>query len=562
MRGRDPESKGASMVPADDERASANEPEDNTSTRGTFFKKLKFWKRDKKDANEPTRLKTLPQYLMHWTTPVWIAAAGFLIALAFAVNWRGTIHWPSADAMKLCATIAGAGFAFSAWQQRSHDNATRENEQARVQRELEADSQERERIRLEQIERDEYWKRREQIYQLLGSKNPGLRLGAVALLTELADSAAHSTLLNDTEKQQLQRHIIDTLCLQLWHEGLNKTEEGNQEEHAEIQRTIISTIAIRINMQDHSDYHADWSQYVINLSEITMITPINISNIKTSAPLIFNSTKFLKPFNISDSTLLQIYWETAQFYSYLSVSGINSVCTISIDNLPTYAPSILFDNSIIKINRRTLSIDLSNFKQNTPYPAIRFNECLFYTRDSSTTRKRGSYLPQPKLYIYTHAETDPTYSTPQNLTITKCKFSDIEISSENPESEIRINECTINNFIEIKFEDAENSFTHTRAPSKQHKHILLHQSTLISPPKTIPVTVTKETELSIDTLVDFRQNRISRTNNLDKVNILDYKLEINNPEPIHFTERTEPNQPDFEWRTGGNIKDEYDDIEE
>lgn len=102
------------MAPADDEQTSTNEPEDNTSTRGTFFEKLKFWKRDKKDADKPARLKTLPKYLMHWTTPIWIAAAGFLIALAFAANWRGTFHWPSADAMKLCATIAGAGFAFSA----------------------------------------------------------------------------------------------------------------------------------------------------------------------------------------------------------------------------------------------------------------------------------------------------------------------------------------------------------------------------------------------------------------------------------------------------------------
>ena len=270
----------------------------------------------------------------------------------------------------------------------------------------------------------------------------------------------------------------------------------------------------------------------------------------------------MKPFEISDSTLLQIYWETAQFYSYLHVFSINSVCTINIDDLPTYAPSILFENAIIKINRRTLSIDLSNFKHNTLYPQIRFDECLFYTRDSSTTRKRSTYLPQPKLYIYAHAETDPTYSTPQDLTITKCRFSDIEISSENPESQIRINECIINNFIEIKFEDAKNSFTPTRAPSKQHKHILLHQNTLVSPPKTIPVTVTKETELSIDTLIDFRQNRISRTNNLNKVNILDCTLDINNPEPIHFTEQTGPNQLDFEWWTGGNSKDEYDDIED
>ena len=554
------------MVPADDDHKDTPEVDSSTSTK----------------ERKSGQLTPMPDYLMHWLTPVLFAvillAAGCFLASIWRMplrlvswqtinpfwppSWPFNYHWPSKDAMALCATIAGAGFAFSAWQQRSHDNIAREKD-ALTKQEAEKTARETaERNRREQIERDEYWKRREQIYQLLGSKNPGLRLSAVALLAELADSAAHSTLLNETERQQLQRHIIDTLCLQLRHEGLSKTEDGNQGEHAEIQRTIINTIVIRINMQDHSDYHADWSQYVINLSEITMITPINISNIKTSAPLIFNSTKFLKPFNISDSTLLQIHWEAAQFYSYLSVSSINSVCTISIDDLPTHAPSILFDNSIIKINKRTLSIELSNFKQNTPYPEIRFNECLFYTRDSGTTRKRSGYLPQPKLYIYAYAETDPTYSTPQNLTITKCKFSGIEISSENPESQIRINECIINNSIEIKFEDAENSFTPTRAPSKQHKHILLHQNTLISPPKTIPVTVTKETELSIDTLINFRQNRISRTNNLDKVNVLDYKLDINNPEPIHFTERTEPNQPDFEWRTGGNVKDEYDDIEE
>jgi len=46
------------------------------------------------------------------------------------------------------------------------------------------------------------------------------------------------------------------------------------------------------------------------------------------------------------------------------------------------------------------------------------------------------------------------------------------------------------------------------------------------------------------------------------IRTLDYTLDINNPEPIHFTEQTGPNQPDFEWRTGGNTKDEYDDIED
>ena len=215
------------MVPADDEHKSANEAEKNTSTQRNFVEKLKFWKRCKING-EPAPLQPLPDCLMKWKAPVWIAVAGFFIALPFAIIWRGTPHWPSAEAMKLCATIAGAGFAFSAWQQRSHDNAVNAK-QAQVA-----------------IERDDYWKRREHIYQLLGSENPGLRLSAVALLAELADSAAHSNLLNEIEKQQLQRHIIDTLCLQVRREGLNQTHEGTPDEHAEIQNAILQVILERI----------------------------------------------------------------------------------------------------------------------------------------------------------------------------------------------------------------------------------------------------------------------------------------------------------------------------
>ena len=254
------------MVRADDAHKSTNEAEKNTLIQQNFVEKLKFWKLRDEDEHEPARLTAMPSCLMHWWTPVLFAfillAGGCFLAsiwrmplrplsweiinLFWPPSWPFNYHWPSKDAMALCATIAGAGFAFSAWQQRSHDNAVNAMQTQAA------------------IEREDYWKRREHIYQLLGSENPGLRLSAVALLAELADSAAHSNFLNETEKQQLQRHIIDTLCLQLRHEGLNKTEEGNQEEHAEIQRTIINTIIIRINMQDNSDYQADWSQHVID----------------------------------------------------------------------------------------------------------------------------------------------------------------------------------------------------------------------------------------------------------------------------------------------------------
>ena len=294
------------MVPADDESTSTNESEEDTSTRGTFFERFKFWKRDKKDANEPARLKTLPQYLMHWTTPVWIAAAGFLIALAFAVNWRGTIHWPSADAMKLCATIAGAGFAFSAWQQRSHDNAVRDDDkldreraaaQARAEREEQRGLEETR--RLEQIERDEYWKRREHIYQLLGSENPGLRLGAVALLAELADKAAQSEQLNKTEQQQLQRHIIDTLCLQLRHEGIDRNGEGTISERAQIQEAIFETILTRIELPEDESPYADWSRESINITSCVVHTPIYITNLTTHATIDLSQSTFLGKFELN-----------------------------------------------------------------------------------------------------------------------------------------------------------------------------------------------------------------------------------------------------------------------
>lgn len=244
-----------------------------------------------------SRLTPMPDYLMHWWTPVLFAfillVAGCFLASIWRMplrpvswqkinpywppSWPFNYHWPSKDAMALCATIAGAGFAFSAWQQRSHDNAVRDNDRldreraaAQARAEHEEQRSHEETRRLEQIERDEYWKRREQIYQLLGSENPGLRLGAVALLAELADSAAHSTLLNKNEKQQLQRHIINTLCLQVRHEGLCNSSEGTEEEHAGMQKAIIEIISSRIRKPQRNSTVANWTKELIEITDSKM----------------------------------------------------------------------------------------------------------------------------------------------------------------------------------------------------------------------------------------------------------------------------------------------------
>lgn len=346
------------MVPADDEHKSANEAEKNSSTQRNFFKKLKLRDRDKKDADEPARLTTLPKCLMHWLTPVWIAAAGFFIALAFAVHWRGEFHWPSAEAMKLCATIAGAGFAFSAWQQRSHDNVVNAKQAQAT------------------AEREDYWKRREHIFQLLGSKNPGLRLGAVALLAELADSAHHGTFLNKTEKQQLQRHIIDTLCLQLRHEGLEQKEDGNRDEHREIQKAIIDTLLRRINKHANTDQQADWSQSTIRITSCQIHTTVKIDTIKTDATLDFSETHFHKTFTIENSSIKYIRWQSAKFHQQLLVGDDTNTVQIQIDNIPQNSRYALFNNTCFTSNSGLIFFAIIPKQATQPKTLIR--NCSFF----------------------------------------------------------------------------------------------------------------------------------------------------------------------------------------
>ena len=268
-----------------------------------------------KKKREPGRLTPMPDWLMHWWTPLLLAgillAAGCFLASIWRMplrpvswwkinpywppSWPFNYHWPSKDAMALCATIAGGGFAFSAWQQRSHDNAANAKQAQAT------------------AEREDYWKRREHIYQLLGSENPGLRLSAVALLAELADKAARSTLLNQTEVQQLQHHIIDTLCLQIRHEGIANDNEGTKLERAEVQQAIIEILLGRINSRTHNNIIANWSQETINLNNSIILTKVSIHNIDSMATLNLENSEFKQELNITNSNLRVLAWENATF---------------------------------------------------------------------------------------------------------------------------------------------------------------------------------------------------------------------------------------------------------
>lgn len=364
------------MVPADDEHMDSTEATSDTN----------------KKEREPARLTPMPGWLMKWWIPILLAlillAAGWLLAsiwrmpprpvLWWTINpywppsWPFNYHWPSKDAMALCATIAGGGFAFSAWQQRSHDNAANAK-QARAA-----------------IERDDYWKRREQIFQILGSNNPGLRLGAVALLAELADSAAHSILLNETEKQQLQHHIIDTLCLQVRHEGLCIEEEGDEREHTTIQQNILTSIFQRIKHPQQDSSVANWSESTIGLNDCTILPPISIRSIITNSTLDLRGTTFEKRVEISESIIKCILWTDAHFNSRLDVTNSSD---IGMTHPPTFGKLIHFRDTTIRSAHAPdrFIIPLAPNKQKTK---IEFTKCRFYDTTCKCPRtcecRRGS----------------------------------------------------------------------------------------------------------------------------------------------------------------------------
>ena len=369
------------MVPADDEHKSANEAEKNTSTQRNFVEKLKFWKRCKREDDEPAQLTPMPPCLMKWWTPLLVAAIFFGPSLILAIIWGGQPHWPSSKAMKLCMTITGAGLAFSAWQQRNHDNIARE-EDALAKQEAEKTARETaERNRRKQIERDEYWKRREHILHTLDSDNPGIRLAAISLLAELADSAAHSTLLNPTAQQQLQQHIISTLCLQLRHEGQLVESEGTKGGHTEIQNAILQVILERIQNTRPEEVRADWSQETIDLSNSNFTTDLLIDGVTSTSTIKLNGSRFRNGLGIFGSKLGLIDLNSCIFDKYLYIGNKEKPVTLHCEAIAiTSNGPTSFENTTFITDGEKL---FTSFQTETNENSVRitFKACKFYNQE-------------------------------------------------------------------------------------------------------------------------------------------------------------------------------------
>ena len=386
------------MVPADDEHTDSLETTNNTHTK----------------EGHSGRLTPMPDYLMHWWTPLLLAtillATGCFLAsiwrmplrpvswwkinLYWPPSWPFNYHWPSKDAMALCATIAGAGFAFSAWQQRSHENSAKEYE------------------RREQVQRDEYWKRREQAYHLLTSPNPSTRLGAVALLQELADIAPGLQEDSHSESHNFQQHIITTLCSQVRHEGLLIEEEGNRDEHAAIQNEILTYLFTPSKHSDNENNSDTPNIIHINLSHTNFYTPLMLHSLHIEQSLNVRNSTFHSHVTITDSTLNSLYWAHAAFRSQLTISN----CTVIHDRFPDCLKEATFSHAIFKLielKETEHRLQLSEHKKTkSETNIITFNnECRIYGTLKIITREGcGDY-------------------SSENITITNSTLDSIEITS-------------------------------------------------------------------------------------------------------------------------------------
>ena len=478
------------MVPADD----AQEPEP------TAPQIIVGNKPPTASADNSTRLTSLPPWAMHWWIPLLLAGillvAGCFLASIWHMplrsvpwwtvkpywppSWPFNYHWPSKDAMALCATIAGAGFAFSAWQQRSHDNTRMEEDRAEAQRKHEAESQareqniraeqaryeaerekreqniraeqaryeaereereqnrlaereryekereEQERNRLEQIERDEYWKRREQAYSLLSSNNPNIRLGAIELLIELGDIANKSNTGNTAKTQEFLQHIVSILCNQVRYEGLNIPADGTLEQHAYLQGQILQKILKRADNSSLNNRSNGWTACTIDLSDSILNIEIQIHNATIKQPLVLTETTFNKPVSITHSSLHELHWTNSHF-NHLTTSN----SSLKIDSFPAEMKYAEFSYTTFHSHSdnesAAIAITLTDAKA---YPShtniISFNKnCSFKS---------------PLLILANSGRNKPNFSS-EKLNFTGCNFTSTEITGSNYNADLQFETC-------------------------------------------------------------------------------------------------------------------------
>lgn len=456
------------MVPANDEHKSANEAEKNTSTQKNFVEKLKFWKRCKQEDDEPARLTPMPPCLMKWWTPLLVAAILFGPSLIFAIIWGGQPHWPSSEAMKLCATIVGAGLAFSAWQQRSHENITHEQN------------------RFDDNQRDEFWRRRESAHTLLNARSYAQQLEAVIRYLEMSDQIIKFKHIFRNTGRHYQEAILTTLCAHIRKLGESDKTTLSELERAQLQKIIIEHILQRIN-------DGPWDGLQVDLSETHFLTNLAITHLKTESIIYLNKSTFDHELSINAPSTITVHWEDAEFHGKLTIAGTSSTeeptkSIIHHDNLPHKIDVAVFQNvAFSKISGSATQthnmpiVETSN-EHGSQHSIRYFTNCYFIRRNDhfdasrtlklfylsrSTTQSHSictAYLAESYSWatidFQDQSRTD-THNRTTNYYLQGCQFGKIQATLGKIASRISLKECLFSNSHDILF-------TSTFGPHLQH----------------------------------------------------------------------------------------------
>lgn len=406
-----------------------------------------------KKKREPGRLTPMPDCLMHWWIPFALAVILFLGSMFITsiwgsatfdeimqaihdcpMRWPFRIRTPSREEIEVCLTITAASFAFSAWQQRNHDNIAREKD-ALAKQEAEKTARETaEKNRSEQIERDEYWKRRERAYALLSSNNPNIRLGAIELLIELGDIATKSNTETLAKTQEFLQHIVTTLCNQVRYEGLNIDADGTLEQHAFLQGQIIQKLLKRANNSSINNRSNGWPRCTIDISDSILNIEIEIHNTTIKWPLILTGTTFNKPVNITRSSLHELHWTNSRF-NHLTIAN----SSLKIDSFPTGMKNAEFSHTTLGSQSHdansTITLRLTNAKSNpTLINSITFNQDCSFTSPLLISAKSNTKRPN--------------FSS-EHLIFQNCNFAAVEITGATFNAGLLFEECIFNDILNI-----------------------------------------------------------------------------------------------------------------
>lgn len=435
------------------------------------------------------RLTPMPPWLMHWWTPLLLAGilltAGCFLASIWRMplrpvswwtinpycppSWPFNYHWPSKDAMTLCVTIAGAGFAFSAWQQRSHENVTREQN------------------RFDDNQRDEFWRRRESAHTLLNVNSYAQQHEAIIRYLEMSDQIVRFNHIFTNAGTHHQEAILTILCAHMRKLGEAEKTTLSELERAHLQQVIIKEILQRIN-------GGPWNGLRVNLSETHFLSELTIKNLNTESIIYLNKSTFDHQVSIKAPSKITVYWEDTEFRGTLAITGTSSIdeptkSIIHHDDLSQTINQASFQNvAFCKISRSVPQthnmpiVETSN--DHGGQPNIRsFKNCYFIRQNDhldtshpltllrlsrTATQSRSickAYLPESYSWATIEFQDHPQAATRNRTTeyyLQGCQFETIQATVGRISSRISLDKCLFSNSHDILF-------TSTFGPHLRHK---------------------------------------------------------------------------------------------